>query len=170
MSAPIPKDPLDDLITLFVAAVNHFLDREVFKVDPPERPRVQNLPDLMRVWEEFKRHISRMHQVWVGAEPKVKERLQKIVLLGSEVIAQSDDPYIVGPVDDLVRMASEEQAEIGNVIERLGQATSFPTVLQLIPELGGFGSRTAERRNSISAVLDSLTAYYVLQLPPRDPA
>lgn len=170
MSAPLPKDPLDEPIARFVAAVKHFLDKEKVEVESPKQVRIQNVLDVMLVWEELKRHLGRVHQALVGAEPEAKERLQTIVSLGSVVIGLTDDPHIVGPVEDLVRMASEEQAEIGNFIERLGKATSLPAVLQLLSEATGFGSRGVARRNEIATTLDALTAYYLLQMPPRDSA
>lgn len=168
MSAPLPDDPLDDLITQFVASVNRFLDREDFKVDPPAPPR--NILDLLRIGETIKRQVGKMHQVWSGAEPEVKERLQSVISLGSAVIDLTDDRFIVGPVEALVRMASEEQVAIGSMIERMGGVSSFGDGMQLILELTGFTMQNDERRKAISAELDSLTAYYVLQLPPRDPA
>lgn len=167
MSAPLPKDRLDEPVAQFVAAVKHFLDKEKVEVEPPIQVRTQNpIENLVRNWEEIKRHIRRVHQALVGAEPEGKGRLQAIVSRGSVVIGLTDDPYIVGPVEGLVRMATEEQAEIGNFIERLGRATSLATVLQLFAEAAGFGSRTADRRQAISTALNDLTAYYLLMPPP----
>lgn len=170
MSTPLPEDPLDDLITQFRAAVKHFLDKEPVNVEPPKLPRTKNpLADLVQGWEPIKRHFGRIHEAMVGAEPEARKRLQKIVDLGSEVVKLTDDPNIVGPVDALVRMAADEQTDIGSLVTRLGQATSVPTVLALFAEGFGVGPRTAARRNEISVALDSLTAYYLMQMPSQDP-
>jgi hypothetical protein len=171
MSAPRPKDPLDELITQFRAAVEHFLAKEEIRVEPPTLPSTQNpLVDIVRNWERIKRHFGRVHEAMVGAEPEARERLQKIVNLGSDALTLTDDPYIVGPVDALVRMAADEQTDIGSMVTRLGQTTSVPGFLALLAAAAGFAPRNEARRKAISAALDSLTAYYLLNMPPRDPA
>ena len=85
MPAPQPKDPLDDPIARFVTAVNEFLAMKA-DVDPlPKQPRTQNpIEDLMRNWEEFKRHIRSCHEAMVGAQPEAEERLQTIVSVGAD--------------------------------------------------------------------------------------
>lgn len=106
----------------------------------------------------------------VGAEPEARAQLQKIVALGSEIVTLTDDPNIVGPIDALVRMASAEQTDIGSMVSRLGHATSVPGFLALLAEGAGLAPRNEARRSAITAALDSLTAYYLLNMPPRDPA
>lgn len=172
MSAPLPKDPLDDLIAEFVTAVNEFLAFKAADVDPPMPPtKTQNpIEDIKRSWEELKRQLRKCHEVLVGAEPEVDERLQKIVSVGSEVIALTDDRHIVCPIEDLVRMATEQRVDIKNAAKRLGDATSILTVLALLGELAGFGQRAVSRKKEIATTLDALTAYYLLQMPPRDSA
>lgn len=170
MSAPLPKDPLDEPIARFVTAVNEFLAMKA-DVDPPPKHRTGNpLEDLQQNWAEFKRHLGRCHEALVGAQPEVAERLEAIVSVGCEIKALTDDPNIVTPVNDLVRMATEERAEIGNIIPRIGNATSFPTVMALIGELLGLGSRSVTRRQEIARRLNDLTAYFLMRTPPRDSA
>lgn len=154
----------------FVTAVNEFLTYKVADLDPPPPPaKTQNpIEDIKRTWEEGKRHLRRCHTVMVGAEPEVDERLQRIISLGAEVVALTDDPHIVNPVETLVRLATELRADIGNIIARLGQATSIWTFLTLLGELVGFRTRAVERTENIAATRDSLTAYYLLQMPPND--
>jgi hypothetical protein len=172
MSAPLPKEPLDEPIMRFVTAVKEFLAIKPADVDPPtQTAKTQNpLDDLKRSWEEGKRHLRRCHEALVGAEPEVDERLQRIVSVGSEVISLTDDPHIVGPVESLVRLASEERVDVGNIISRFGQATSVLTVLTLLAESLGFRTRSATRGKEIATTLDALTAYYLLEMPPRDTA
>ncbi|WP_163731725.1 hypothetical protein [Mycobacterium gallinarum] len=171
MPAPNPQDPLDDPISRFVAAVNEFLAIKA-DVDPlPRQPRTQNpIDDLMRNWEEFKRHLRRCYEAMVGAQPEVAQRLEQIISVGNEIKALTDDPNIVSPVDGVVMRAIDERAEIGNFIPRLANATSFPTVMSMIGELAGVGKRTVTRRKEIAAKLNDLTAYFLLRPPPRESA
>lgn len=171
MPAPQPKDPLDDPIARFVTAVNDFLVIRADVGPPPTRSRTQNpIDDLMRNWEALKAHLRKCHAALVGAEPEVDERLQRIVSVGNEILDLTDDVLITTPVQDLVRMASEERNEIRNVIARLGDATSVPTVLALVGELVGVSSRTKERHLQIARTLDALTAYFLIRMPPQDSA
>jgi hypothetical protein len=169
MSSPLPKDPLDEPITRFVTAVNEFLAIKAADIDPPEQQaKTQNpIEDIKRSWEEFKRQLRKSHEVLVGAEPEVDERLQKIVSVGSEAVALTDDPHIVGPIENLVRMATEQRVDIKNAATRLGEATSFLNVLAVFGDLAGIGQRAATRKKEIATALDALTAYYLLrQMPP----
>ena len=170
MSAPLPKDPLDEPITRFVTVVNEFLAVKAADIDPPEpQTKTQNpIEDIKRSWEELKRQLRKCHEVLVGAEPEVDERLQTIVSVGSEVIALTDDTHIVGPVENLVRMATEQRVDIKNAATRLGEATSVLTVLAVFADLAGIGKRAATRKEEIATALDDLTAYYLLQMPPGD--
>ncbi|BBZ12617.1 hypothetical protein BST20_19170 [Mycobacterium branderi] len=72
--------------------------------------------------------------------------------------------------DGSLNHRAEQRADIGNLITRLGNATSLPTVLALVVDLLGFGSRAVTRRQEIASKSDALTAYYLMQLPPRDSA
>jgi hypothetical protein len=170
MSAPLPIDPLDEPITEFVTAVNGFLAMKA-DVDPPLKHNTGNpVQDLQQNWEEIKRHIRRCHEALVGVQPEVAQRLDAIVLVGSEINALTDDPNIVNPVNAVVMRATDERAEVGNIIPRMANATSFPTVMSLLGELLGLGTRTITRRKEIASSLDALTAYYLLRMPPRDSA
>lgn len=170
MSAPLPKDPLDDPVARFVTAVNEFLAMDA-NVDPAPKHNTGNpLQDLMQNWEEFKRHIQRSREALIGAQPERHERLEAIVSLGTEIKALTDDPFIVNPVNGVVIRATDERAEFGNIIPRMANATSFPTVMSLIGDLLGFGTRTIARRKEIADMLNDLTAYFLLRPPPRDSA
>ncbi|MDQ2636338.1 MAG: hypothetical protein M3Y83_05610 [Actinomycetota bacterium] len=170
MSNPLPEDPLDDLITRFVAAVNHYLDKEQLSVDPPVLSTTQNpLADIVRSWLRIKHYFGRAHEAVVNAEPEARERLQNIGTLGSEILMLTDDPHIVGPVTDLVRLASDEQSDITSLVSRMGRATSVWTFLTFVAEASGLVPRNDARRKAISTELDSLTAYYLVQMPPREP-
>ncbi|WP_131813716.1 hypothetical protein [Mycolicibacterium fortuitum] len=170
-AAPKPSDPLDDLIARFVTAVNEFLTTKAHVDPPPPKQNTGNpWDDLQRNWEEFKRHIRRCYEALVGAQPEVAQRLDVIVSLGCEIKALTDDPNITNPVDGVVVRATDERAEVGNIIPRMANATSFPTVMSLIGELLGLGTRTVARRKEIHAQLDALTAYYILGMPPQGPA
>ena len=111
MSAPLPKDPLDDLIAEFVTAVNEFLAFKAADVDPPMPPtKTQNpIEDIKRSWEELGsgNSASATRCSWVLYQ-KSTNGWQKIVSVGSEVIALTDDRHIVCPIEDLVRMATEQ--------------------------------------------------------------
>ncbi|OSC26725.1 hypothetical protein B8W69_16115 [Mycobacterium vulneris] len=170
MPAPQPKDPLDDPIARFVTAVNEFIAMKR-DVDPPSKHNTGNpIQDLMQNWQEFKRHIQRCREALVGAQPEVAQRLEQIISVGREIKALTDDPNIVNPVDAVVIRATDERAEIGNIIPRMANATSFATVMSLIGELFGLGTRTVTRRKEIAKALDDLTAYFLLRMPPRDSA
>jgi hypothetical protein len=168
---PQRKDPLDEPIARFVAAVNEFLAMKA-DVDPlPTQPRIDNpLQDLMRNWEEFKRHLGRCHTALVGAQPEVAQRLEKIISVGNEIKSLTDDPNIVNPVNGVVMRAMDERAEMGNIIPRIANATSIPTVMSLIGELLGLGTRTITRRKEIAGMLNDLTAYFLMRPPARESA
>lgn len=173
MPVPQPVDPLDDLITRFVASVNEFLFMALeADVEPPAEIASTGNPfvDISRGWEELKRLFGRIHEVLVGAEPEVDERLQAIIETGSDVTGMTEDPYIVGPVEDVVRLAEEHRVDIGNIIARLGNAKSLPAVIALFAELAGFKPRVAARLQEIRTQLEALTAYYILGMPPQGPA
>ncbi|MEZ0362327.1 hypothetical protein ACAG26_01290 [Mycobacterium sp. pUA109] len=170
MNAPLPKDPLDDPISRFVTAVNEFLALNA-DVDPAPKHNTGNpLQDLMQNWEELKRHIQRAREALIGTQDERRERLETIVSVGTEIKALTDDPYIVNPVDGVVTRATDERAEFGNIIPSMAKATSIPTVLSLLGELLGFGTRTITRRKEIADLLNDLTAYFLLRPPPRDSA
>ncbi len=174
MPTPQPVDPLDHLITRFVNAVNAFLFIALNEeIESPEAPAPTGNPfaDLQRGWEDSKRRLGRLHEVLVGAEPEVDERLQAIIETGSDVIEMTDDPLIVGPVEELVRLAEEHRVDIGNIITRLGNAkSSFLKMLALCGELIGHSPQVSARLQEIRTQLDALTAYYIMGLPPHDPA
>jgi hypothetical protein len=171
MSIPLPKDPLDDPIARFVTAVNEFLAIKATGVDPPQQIKTGNfMHDLTQNWEEFKRHLGRCHTALVGAQPEVAQRLEAIISVGREIKALTDDPNIVNPVNGVVTRATDERAEVGSIIPRIGNATSFPTVMSLIAELLGFGTRSATRRKEIADLLNDLTAYFLMKPPPRESA
>lgn len=169
MPQPRPIDPLDDLIARFVTATNEFLAMKA-NVDPPEQiTRTQNpIEDIMRGWEELKRHLQRCRVAMLGAEPEVAQRLENMIKVGNEIKSLTDDHHITNPVDGVVMRAIDERAVIGNVIQRLGNATSFPTVMSTFVDLAGFGKDSAARRKEIAKLLDDLQAYYLLR--PEPPA
>jgi hypothetical protein len=90
--------------------------------------------------------------------------------VGREIKALTDDPNIVNPVNGVVTRATDERSEVGSIIPRIGNATSFPTVMSLIAELLGFGTRSATRRKEIADLLNDLTAYFLMKPPPRESA
>lgn len=140
-------------------------------VDPPPKHNTGNpIQDLMQNWEELKRHIQRCREVLVGAQPEVAQRLEQIISVGCEIKQLTDDPNIVNPVDAVVIRATDERAEIGNIIPRMASATSVATVMSLFGDLLGLGSRTVTRRKEIAKALNDLTAYFLLRPPPRDSA
>lgn len=174
MPAPLPADPLDGLITYFVNAVNDFLyialDEEI---EPPEEPAPTGNPfaDIQRGWGESKRRLGKFHEVLVGAEPVVDERLQAIIETGSDVVEMTEDPFIVGPVEELVRLAEEHRVTLGSIITRIGIAkSSFLKVLALWGELVGITPQVTARLQEMLIQRDALTSYYLMQMPPKDPA
>ncbi|BBY34711.1 hypothetical protein BST33_15490 [Mycolicibacter minnesotensis] len=158
-----PTKPLDGLITQFRSTVNSFLDREDFAVEPPVPTR--RIPVL----QVFKRQFSKAHLVWSNAEPRLRRQLQEISALGSAIVEIADDQFIVGPVREVMQRASEEQTDLSRITDQMGQADSNGATVLLIFKRTGFEMRTELRRKAITAALDSLTAYYVLQMPPREP-
>jgi hypothetical protein len=168
MSAPLSNShPLDDPIARFDIAVNEFLSMRR-NVDPPPKHDTGNpLQDLMQNWEEAKRHIQRCREALVGAQPEVTDRLEAIISVGNEIKALTDDPNIVKPVDGVVIRATDERAEIGNIIPSMARATSIPTVMSLLGELLGLGTRSVARRREILKLLTDLRAYFLLQPPPQ---
>lgn len=173
MSAvPNPSHPLDDALTRFVAAVNDFLTINPHaEIEPPAQlTRSGNaFLDIQQGWEELKRQLGRIHHVLVGAEPEVDERLQAIVMTGAEVIELTDDPFIIRPVEEIIRLVGEHRGDIGSIVTRFGNATSFWNVLALAGELFGLSPQMSARVQEIRAQLDRLTAYYILQMPPQEP-
>lgn len=171
MPTPRPIDPLDDPIYRFVAAVNAYL-AVTANVDPPAKiSGSQNpLEHIQRNWDEFKRHIQRSREALLGMQDERREHLETIVSIGVEIKALTDDPCIVNPVDGVVVRATDERAELGNIIPHMANATSVPTVMSLIGELFGFGTRALARRREITKMLDDLTAYFLLRPPPRQSA
>lgn len=167
MSAPLPKDPLDDPIARFVTAVNEFLTIKSVEVDPPQQIKTGNfMHDLTQNWEEFKRHLGRCHTALVGAQPEVAQRLEAIISVGNEIKSLTDEVDIVNPVNGVVTRVTDERAEIGSIIPRIGDATSFSTIMSLIGELLGFGNRSVERRKEITKLLNDLTVFFLLRPPP----
>lgn len=171
MAQPPPIDPLDEPISQFVVKVNEFLAIKA-KVDPPPKKDGTGnfLQDLVQNWEEIKRHIRRSYEATVGVQPEVAQKLDDILSLGNRIKALTDDPFVVNPVDGVVIRVTEERTEIGNIIPTMANATSIPTVMSLMGELLGFGTRTVARRKEITELLTDLTAYYLLRLPPRESA
>src|SRR5260370_24673973 len=102
MSAPLPKDPLDDPIARFRAAVEEFLAMKA-DLDPPTKHNTGNpLQDLMQNWDEFKRHIQRSREALIGRQPEIAQRLESIISVGCEIKTLTDDPNIVNPVNAVV--------------------------------------------------------------------
>jgi hypothetical protein len=162
-----PKDPLDDPITRFVNAVNEFLD---FKVEDiaPTKPASTGDPveDIKRGWDEVKRLLRKGYDKLVGARPEVDGMLERIVSTGSEILGMTDDEHIVVPVQNAVRLASDERIEIERMTTWMGKATSIGGVTALMLELLGFGNRSKPRREQIANELNDLTAYYLMRTPP----
>jgi len=75
--------------------------------------------------EEFKRHLGRCHTHSSGPA-EVAQRLEAIISVGCEIKALTHDPNIVNPVNGVVTRATDERAEVGSIIPRIGNATSFP--------------------------------------------
>lgn len=170
MPNPQPKDPLDDLVANFVNATNQFLALNADVNPSPKHDTGNPLQDLMQNWDEFKKHIQRSREALVGAQPERRGRLEAIVSIGSKIKSHTDDEFIVNPVDGVVTRATDELAEFGNIIPLMAKATSISTVVSLIGELLGFGTRTIARRKEIADLLNDLQAYYLMRPQPPESA
>jgi hypothetical protein len=107
MPAPQPKDPLDDPIAEFVRAIDEFLSMNLdFDSPPPIQPAGPNptWDDIKRVWEDSKRALRKAHGSFVGVQPEITERLEVVTVKGAVVLELTDDPHIVGPVNDLMEL------------------------------------------------------------------
>lgn len=173
MSAPLPKDPLDEPIAEFVRAVDEFLSMKL-DLEPPDQiaPLGPNSSweDVKRVWEESKRVIRKAHASFVGVQPEVTERLELVAVKGSIVLELTDDPHIVGPINDLMRLMSEVRAEISRLESTLGKAASVLGFVTLILEMAGLKTRLVPLSAQIVAARDALIAYNLMRTPPRDSA
>ncbi|SLI70560.1 Uncharacterised protein [Mycobacteroides abscessus subsp. abscessus] len=168
MPTPQPIDPLYEPLTRFVNALGQFLTLNGLDVDfpqPPEEKSGNPLIDMGQIWETLKKGLAKSHQALVGVEPKVDENLQQIVAVGSEVVSMTSDPNIISPVQQLVQLAKDERADIGNLVVQLSEATSLIPILSLIGNLTGIRTQIHERRQKFIALLAALISYYGLNLP-----
>ncbi|MGU3651207.1 hypothetical protein [Mycolicibacterium sp. A43C] len=153
-------DPLENAIHRFIIAVNEFISIKTDVSDPPKHTPTNNpLADIQRVWDDFKKQLRKSYEVAKGAEPEVAAKLETIIAVGNEVKALTDDPAVLNPVDKVVVSATDERAEIAAFIPRLGNATSFSSVMEMIGELFNLSSRTTTRRHDIAKATNDLTAY-----------
>jgi hypothetical protein len=173
MSAPLPKNPLDDPIAEFVRAIDEFLSMNLdFDTPPPIEPAGPNptWADIQRVWEDAKRAIRRAHASFVGVQPEVTERLEVVTVKGAVVLELTDDPHIVGPVNDLMELMVEVRAVITKLESTLGKAASVLGFVTLILEVVGLKARLVPLSARIVAARDNLIAYNLMRQPPRDSA
>jgi hypothetical protein len=173
MPAPQPKDPLDDPIAEFVRAVDEFLSMKL-DFEPPQQIAPAgpdgSWEDVKRVWEEGKGAIRKAHASFVGVQPEITERLEVVAAKGSVVLELTDDPHIVGPVNDLMRLMSEVRAEINRLESTLGKAASVLGFVSLILEAVGLKTRLVPLSAQIVAARDALIAYNLMRTPPLDSA
>ena len=157
----------------FVRAVDEFLSMKL-DFEPPDQiaPLGPNSSweDVKRVWEESKRVIRKAHASFVGVQPEITERLELVAVKGSIVLELTDDPHIVGPINDLMRLMSEVRAEISRLESTLGKAASVLGFVTLILEMAGLKTRLVPLSAQIVAARDALIAYNLMRTPPRDSA
>lgn len=170
VTSPHPKDPLDDPIAHFVRAVDEFLATNLDFEPPPQASNEGGLEALKRNWEELKRAIRKIHASIAGAQPEFTERLRLIAARGVVVLDLTDDPYIVNPVNDLMRMASELRADIDKLETILGKATSILGVVVMVLEMAGIKARITPLQSQIAAARDDLIAYNLMRTPPPESA
>jgi hypothetical protein len=161
MTFPRPIEPLDDPITEFLRAIDDFVE---FKVEEEQQTQQQT------TLEDIKRHIQKSYALLVGAKPEIDGRLDRILAIGATVVSLTDDPFIVGPVGDLAGILSEYRADIERATSWMARVTSGWGVFGLGLKLLGYQSRKTSRLQQIAAKKDDLEAYYLMQLPPCDPA
>jgi hypothetical protein len=170
MSAPLPKDPLDEPIAEFVRAVDEFLSMNLdFDTPPPIEPAGLNptWAFIQRVWEDAKRAIRKAHASFVGVQPEVTERLEVVTVKGAVVLELTDDPHIVGPVNDLMELMVEVRTVITRLESTLGKAASVLGFVTLILEVVGLKARLVPLSARIVAARDALIAYNLMRTPPR---
>lgn len=173
MNAPLPKDPLDEPIAEFVQATDRFLSMNLdFDSPPPIKPAGPNptWADIQRVWEDAKRALRKAHASFVGVQPEVTERLEVVTAKGAVVLELTDDPNIVGPVNDLMGLMEEVRTVITKLESTLGKAESVLGFVTLILEVAGLKTRLVPLSARIRVARDSLIAYNIMRQPPRDSA
>src|SRR5262245_38139525 len=127
MSQPKKKDLLDDPIAEFVEAIDGFLSMNLDFDNPPEIPPAGPNPtwaDIQRVWEDCKHAIRKAHASFMGVQPGISERLELVCGKGAVVLELTDDPHIVGPVNELTELMVEVRSVITHMGSVLGKAAS----------------------------------------------
>lgn len=173
MTAPSPKDPLDDPIAEFVQAVDGFLSTNLdFDALPPNEHAGSNptWADIQRKWEDTKRAMRKLHTSLVGVQPEVTERLEVVTVKGAVVLSLTDDPHIVGPVNELMELMGEVRAVVTKLESLVGKAASVLGFVVLILEVVGLKARLVPLSARIVAARDNLIAYNLLRQPPPESA
>jgi hypothetical protein len=173
MTAPQPKDPLDDPIAEFVREIDQFLSMKLdFDTPPPIEPAGANptWADIQRVWEDAKRALRKAHASFLGVQPEVTERLEAVTVKGTVILGLTDDPHIVTPVNDLMELMAEVRAVITRLESTLGKAASLLGFVTLILEVVGLKARLVPLSARIVAARDNLVAYNLMRESPRDSA
>lgn len=159
MTAPLPKDPLDDAIAAFVQAVDEFLSTNLdFDTPAPVQPG-----DLKRMWEDIKQGLRKLHVALVGVKPEVAERLEVVMAKGAVVLDLTDDPQIIGPVNELMALMAEVRTVVTKLESLVGKAASVLGFLALILEVVGLKSGLAPLSVRIVTARDNLIAYNLLR-------
>ncbi|KUI26564.1 hypothetical protein AU196_02835 [Mycobacterium sp. IS-1742] len=169
MPVPVPRDSLDEPIAEFVQAVDDFLSMNLaFDELPPIEPAGPNpsWADIQRVWEDSKRAIRKAHASILGVQPEVAERLEVVTVKGTLVLELTDDPYIVGPVSELVELMAEVRAVVTKLESLFGKAASVLGFVVLILEVVGLKDRLVPLSARIATARDNLIAYNLLRQPP----
>jgi hypothetical protein len=173
MSAPLPNDPLDNPIAEFVQAIDEFLSMNLdFDTPPPIQPAGPNptWADIQRVWEDCKHAIRKAHTSFVGVQPGITERLEVVGVKGAVVLDLTDDPHIVGPVNELVELMVEVRGVIDHMGSVLGKAASVFGFIALVLEYAGLKDRIVPLSARIVAARDALIAYNLMRPRPPYPA
>ncbi|PVA74273.1 hypothetical protein [Mycobacteroides abscessus] len=174
MPAPQPKDPLDDPIAEFVQAIDDFLSVNLnFDTPPPidrTGPNKTTWADIQRAWEDLKRALRKAHASLVGVQPEVMERLEVVATTGATVLELTEDPCIVGPVNDLLALMEEMRTVITRLESTLGKAASVLGVLALLFEAAGLKSRLDPLSSRIATARDNLIAYNLMRPHPPESA
>jgi hypothetical protein len=106
----------------------------------------------------------------MGVQPGISERLELVSTKGAVVLDLTDDPYIVGPVNELTELMVEVRGVITHMGSVLGKAASVFGFVALVLEYAGLKARIAPLSTRIVAARDALIAYNLMRTPPRDSA
>lgn len=161
----MPVDPLDALITDFMAALGDRLTiNQTLKEGRSHIPKPQR-----GVVGDYKRYLNESFVVYARLEPEVMAVYDRIDTHGSAILEHTEDANIVGPVENLLKIATGERDDMRKLMSRIRSASTAPRGgWDLFATMLDVGLKGLPRQQQIDSATTDLTAYYIMQMPPAD--